>query len=71
MSSAAAIKLAPDPKERHEFGFRALRKIKLDDGEGEGHEVPKTTPFQVERFAVIVKMLIVAMRDRRRGFGSH
>ena len=50
-SSAAAVKLAPDPKERHEFGFRALRKIQLDDGEGEeGHDVPKTTPFQVESF---------------------
>ena len=47
MSSASAIKLAPDPKERHEFGFRALRKIKLDDGVGDGNDVQKKTPFQV------------------------
>ena len=52
MSSAAAIKLAPDPKERHEFGFRALRKIKLDDGVGDGDDVPNKTPLQVECFAV-------------------
>ena len=51
MSSAAAIKLAPDPKERHEFGFRALRKIKLDDGVGDSDDVPKKTPLQVECFA--------------------
>ena len=47
MSSASAIKLAPDPKERHEFGFRALRKIKLDDGVGDDNDVQKKTPFQV------------------------
>ena len=54
MSSAAAIKLAPDPKERHEFGFRALRKIKLDDSLGDDGNVPKKTPLQVQCLANLV-----------------
>ena len=54
MSSAAAIKLAPDPKERHEFGFRALRKIKLDDGVSDVDTVPKKTPLQVQCLADLV-----------------
>ena len=49
-----AISLAPDPKERREFGFRALRKIKIDDSAGDGDDVPKNTPLQVQCFAVIV-----------------
>ena len=48
MSTAAAIKLAPDPKERSEFGFRALRKVKVDGGGG-GHDddVARKVPLQV------------------------
>ena len=47
-----AISLAPDPKERREFGFRALRKIKIDDSAGDGDDVPKNTPLQVQCFVV-------------------